>query len=76
MPQDPAFTCADFPSLLREALAELTQRAAGGLPERTEEPWPPPAGAERAETLFEVVGGTLSLLIVLAAIWILLRMRR
>ena len=75
MTLDPALPVS-FPSLLRGALGELTQRAAGSLPERTEEPWPPPAGAERAETLFEIVGMSLSLLIVLAAIWFLFQLRR
>ena len=63
-------------SPLLDALSGLVQRAMGNLPGQTEEPWPPPAGAERAETLFEIVGGTLSLMIVLAALWLLLQRRR
>lgn len=75
MTLDPALP-ASLPFLFREALGELSQRAAGGLPGGPEEAWPPPAGAERAATLFEIVGMSLSLLIILAAIWFLFQLRR
>lgn len=55
----------------------LILKAAGGRPilEEGGDTGPPPAGAARAEMIFEVMGTGLIGLIVLAALWILIRKR-
>ncbi|PVE24993.1 hypothetical protein DC522_07170 [Microvirga sp. KLBC 81] len=68
-PSAPAFPKGD--SNLR-VIKVLGQRPA--LAEGTEI-GPPPAATERAEMVFETMGLVLVLLIVLAAVWILIRKR-
>jgi hypothetical protein len=55
--------------------SDLVVQAAGSLPGIPDEAGPSPAAANRAETLFESMGMGLMLLILLSAIWILIRKR-
>ncbi|KLK94026.1 hypothetical protein AA309_06095 [Microvirga vignae] len=69
IPSAPAFPKGDSDLRIIRVLGQRPALAEGA------EMGPPPAATERAETVFETMGLILVLLIVLAAVWILIRKR-